>query len=79
MKKILFLIAIIVSLVSCVEIEKDKNFPSVKLYDVQVIDSCEYIISFYDRSRTLTHKGNCKFCQLRNKQIVIDTVCANSK
>lgn len=79
MKKIIFLVAIIVSLVSCVEVEKNKNFPSVKLYDVQVIDSCEYIISFYDRCRTLTHKGNCKFCQLRNKQTVIDTVCANSK
>jgi len=26
------------------------------------IDSCEYLIGEYDRSRFLTHKGNCKFC-----------------
>lgn len=24
------------------------------------IDSCEYLISYYDRSMTITHKGNCK-------------------
>ncbi len=44
----------------------DKTPPSVTNYNVQVIDSCEYIVSDYYKSRTITHKGNCKFCQLRN-------------
>lgn len=29
-------------------------------FTIVVIDSCEYITGRYDRSRFLTHKGNCK-------------------
>jgi hypothetical protein len=43
----------------------DKTPPSVTNYNVQVIDSCEYIVSDYYKSRTITHKGNCKFCQAK--------------
>jgi NADH:ubiquinone oxidoreductase subunit F (NADH-binding) len=35
-------------------------------YQITVIDNCEYIVSSYDRSRSLTHKGNCKFCLARS-------------
>jgi hypothetical protein len=45
---------------------KVEDYPRVSRYGIQVIDSCEYIVSIYDRSRTVTHKGNCKFCQQRN-------------
>lgn len=24
------------------------------------IEGCEYLVSYYDRSRSITHKGNCK-------------------
>lgn len=34
---------------------------------VMVIDSCEYVFINSD-TRSLTHKGNCKFCAERNKK-----------
>ena len=30
-----------------------------------IIDSCEYIVWHYN---SLTHKGNCKYCKLRNEK-----------
>jgi hypothetical protein len=36
-------------------------------FTVILIDSCEYLKSNYDRSRSVTHKGNCKFCTVRAK------------
>ena len=45
----------------------DKNYKAIgtdgRPYDVIVIDSCEYVTSFYK----LAHKGNCRFCKERNK------------
>lgn len=37
-------------------------------FTVIEIDSCEYLTGQYDRSRFLTHKGNCKFCAERSKK-----------
>ncbi len=37
-------------------------------YDIAIIDSCEYIVDCYDRSRSITHKGNCKYCAVRGKK-----------
>lgn len=37
-------------------------------YDTAIIDSCEYIVDYYDRSRSITHKGNCKNCNKKNNQ-----------
>lgn len=34
-------------------------------YSIVIIDSCEYITTGMGQSRTLTHKGNCKFCKGR--------------
>lgn len=34
---------------------------------VVVIDSCEYLIVQGDKN-SLTHKGNCKFCEERRKK-----------
>lgn len=36
-------------------------------FTVVIIDSCEYLISEQDRSRNITHKGNCRFCAAKNK------------
>ena len=48
--------------------------PKVKTekFSIRVIDSCEYI-EYYDGFNnseiySITNKGNCKFCQLRNKK-----------
>ena len=49
------------------EIENHERF--LKKYTiVTVIDSCEYI--YYDGGNAglLTHKGNCKFCKIRNQK-----------
>lgn len=37
-------------------------------FTVIAIDSCEYLFCHYDKSRSVTHKGNCKFCIERNKK-----------
>jgi hypothetical protein len=37
-------------------------------FTVIAVDSCEYLFSQYDRSASVTHKGNCKFCIERNKK-----------
>jgi len=34
---------------------------------VMIIDSCEYLFANLD-IRSLTHKGNCKFCAERSKK-----------
>jgi hypothetical protein len=36
-------------------------------FKVLTIDSCEYIVSGFGKSANVAHKGNCKFCQSRNK------------
>ena len=38
-------------------------------FTIIVIDSCEYLVAEHDRSRMITHKGNCKFCAARNKKL----------
>ena len=40
---------------------------SEEQFTIITVDSCEYLSAMYDRSRTVTHKGNCKFCLERNK------------
>ncbi len=45
---------------------KDENgFSSDEEFTIIVIDSCEYLESTWDRSRNITHKGNCQFCKKR--------------
>lgn len=45
-------------------IDNHNNKINVCLYTIEV-DSCEYLVGSYDRSRYITHKGNCKFCEER--------------
>jgi hypothetical protein len=35
-------------------------------YNVLIIDSCEYILLSKYRKGFMAHKGNCKYCELRN-------------
>lgn len=37
-------------------------------FTIITVDSCEYLIADHDRSRMITHKGNCMFCEKRNKK-----------
>lgn len=41
--------------------------------EVLTVDSCEYLIFAYD-TRSITHKGNCKFCVERSKKIIATNV-----
>jgi hypothetical protein len=37
--------------------------PSLLIVEV---DSCEYLYGNWDVATVLTHKGNCKYCEIRN-------------
>ena len=40
------------------------------MLETVVIDSCEYISGYY----TLSHKGNCKFCEKRRQRELNDII-----
>lgn len=46
-------------------------------YQVLTIDSCEYIYAWFGGEfhggGSLTHKGNCKFCEKRNELFLLKT------
>lgn len=51
------------------------KFPYNSILDELVvveIDNCEYIVcnAYANKDITITHKGNCKFCNERNKKNV---------
>ncbi len=46
----------------------ENNFSSSEEFTIIIVDSCEYLVAKHDRSRIITHKGNCKFCIARNKK-----------
>ena len=65
MKKFIFiLLCISAILFSCLSIDYDISNSKTKTkdgYTIIIIDSCEYI----KRGQSLTHKGNCKYCEDR--------------
>jgi len=79
MLKIILSVLCLSMLVSCVDnsykvVENPKTYKIAwvtastnynQTFTVIEIDSCEYIVGVYDRSRFLSHKGNCKFCLKR--------------
>lgn len=70
MKKILFILATVL-LCSCEKtttVYSKSNLP----WQVVEIDSCEYIKDGY----RLAHKGNCKYCRERNREMVKDILTA---
>lgn len=68
----IFIIIIVSSLVSsCKNTVTKSELPDMYqgcVIEVYTIDSCEYITIAND-TRSLTHKGNCKFCAKRNKNV----------
>ena len=76
MKKIILFTFIAMIMVGCEEsTSNDRNYATGErgyTYEVLVIDSCEYLYSYYK----LAHKGNCRFCAERNRKMIkaqIDT------
>ena len=37
-------------------------------FTIVEIDSCEYVLSDVYAGKSICHKGNCKFCEERNKK-----------
>lgn len=64
------LILILVVFTSCEQQGNVQTYSNVDIgeYGIAIIDSCEYIVDQYDRSRSITHKGNCKNCNKKNNQ-----------
>lgn len=61
------LLALIFLLMSC-DTKPSEFFNRAVDYETMVIDSCEYIVCIKNGKYTmfsLTHKGNCKFCEER--------------
>lgn len=83
MKKVLILLGIILICLSCDESKYEsvngeivvvKKQPAINELDhpkIIVYDSCEYImyVTAYNY-RELTHKGNCKYCEERQKKLL---------
>lgn len=75
MKKLILVLLVLVGMVSCDhEIPLPKNniqtnnpMQSDILLTTAIYDSCEYVLSDVQYGNSITHKGNCKFCLIRNK------------
>lgn len=37
-------------------------------FQIVEIDSCEYIVKYYDLNYLFSHKGNCRYCEYRSKK-----------
>ena len=65
MKKLVLLALATLMMVGC-----DKSTSSVDGYDIVIVDSCEYIHNANSYGSVITHKGNCKYCQQRMRQMM---------
>lgn len=62
------LFALLLSIEYCTDSNRDLRGNNGGGYDVVVIDSCEYLVRQSGYSGYMAHKGNCKFCRIRNKK-----------
>ena len=65
--KVFFILLVMCCLFSCETNVKKSNIKSKYMgseFAILEVDSCEYIMISND-SRSLTHKGNCKYCKER--------------
>lgn len=71
MKKLVLLALTALMMVGCIEHKgtaiKDANNYT---WEVVTIDSCEYIVDYGKYSNGTSHKGNCKYCQQRMRQMM---------
>lgn len=62
------LFVLLLSMEYCIDSDRDIRGNDGGGYDVVVIDSCEYLVRQSGYSGYMAHKGNCKFCKIRNKK-----------
>lgn len=65
MKKLVLLALSVMIMTGC-----DKSISSVDGYDIVIVDSCEYIRNYTASGNIVVHKGNCRFCQQRLRQMM---------
>jgi len=75
MKKLLFLLSVILLTSSCLGDAEIKDVQRRTVYVdkdyalyIVVVDSCEYILYDGTFGNGITHKENCKYCIERNKK-----------
>ena len=70
MKKLLIIAAVMV-FTACNTTRKGRTTANVdgSAFDVIVVDSCEYLIGDCGYSGYMAHKGNCKYCEQRMKEL----------
>ena len=68
MKKLLLFIFSVVLLCGCAE--HNKTF-EISGDDIVEMDGCEYIKKKFNPP---VHRGNCKYCKQRNREMVIEVV-----
>ena len=73
-KKIIYSMVLLTLLMSCHEPNVEKKnttyyIDSIKSLDIIVVDGCEYLYYSGGHRMGITHKGNCKFCKLREDNI----------
>lgn len=73
MKKLILISIVIIGLISCGPKNQQPQGVYYKIdemaYKLIVLDSCEYLQSGAYGTFSMTHKGNCKFCKIRNKMV----------
>ncbi len=75
MKKLILLALTAIMMMGCDERQPDGTYINTnKSYRVYVIDSCEYYgILDGGNANFLAHKGNCRFCQQRMRDMIEET------
>lgn len=74
----LFMIALLV--VCCntsVETYQIKETRNGQHFQIMIIDSCEYL--GFSNNMPFAHKGNCRFCQQRTKNLLKQELDKNTK
>ena len=71
MRKAIIFIVSLLTLTACNETRKTRTVESVggTVFDVIEVDSCEYLIGSAGYKGYMAHKGNCKYCEQRNKRV----------
>ena len=78
MKKILFVMAMIFCIIGCTEYSQHPKEYYWLDHKVVEIDSCEYVLITISTEKKnysdIIHKGNCKFCEQRQKKFYTEIV-----
>lgn len=68
---LVILIGVMIMLFACTPNEIARTTGNPEIYNIVVIDNCEYIKTYegYQLGYTFSHKGNCKFCKEREEAL----------